>query len=69
VSQLKCVIRTNYSKPPTHGGSVAAAVLASAELRATWETELAEMRDRIRAMRNGLVERLEWLALTATSVS
>ncbi|BEU21161.1 amino acid aminotransferase [Paraburkholderia terrae] len=59
VSQLKRVIRTNYSNPPTHGGSVVAAVLASAELRATWETELAEMRDRIRAMRNGLVERLE----------
>jgi aromatic-amino-acid transaminase len=34
-------------------------VLAAPELRATWETELAEMRDRIRAMRNGLVERLK----------
>ena len=59
LSQLKRVIRTNYSNPPTHGGSVVAAVLASAELRATWESELAEMRDRIRAMRNGLVERLK----------
>jgi aromatic-amino-acid transaminase len=59
LSQLKRVIRTNYSNPPTHGGSVVAAVLASADLRATWETELAEMRDRIRAMRNGLVERLK----------
>jgi aromatic-amino-acid transaminase len=59
LSQLKRVIRTNYSNPPTHGGSVVAAVLASPELRATWETELAEMRDRIRAMRNGLVERLK----------
>jgi aromatic-amino-acid transaminase len=38
---------------------VVAAVLASPELRATWEAELAEMRDRIRAMRNGLVERLK----------
>ena len=59
LSQLKRVIRTNYSNPPTHGGSVVAAVLASPELRATWETELGEMRDRIRAMRNGLVERLK----------
>jgi aromatic-amino-acid transaminase len=59
LSQLKRVIRTNYSNPPTHGGSVVAAVLASAELRATWESELGEMRDRIRAMRNGLVERLK----------
>jgi aromatic-amino-acid transaminase len=59
LSQLKRVIRTNYSNPPTHGGSVVAAVLGSPELRATWEAELGEMRDRIRAMRNGLVERLK----------
>ena len=59
LSQLKRVIRTNYSNPPTHGGSVVAAVLASPDLRATWEDELARMRERIRAMRNGLVERLK----------
>ncbi|MGA7815843.1 amino acid aminotransferase [Caballeronia sp.] len=59
LSQLKRVIRTNYSNPPTHGGAVVAAVLASAELRATWEQELGEMRDRIRAMRHGLVEKLK----------
>ncbi|MBU9665760.1 aspartate/tyrosine/aromatic aminotransferase [Burkholderia multivorans] len=59
LSQLKRVIRTNYSNPPTHGGAVVAAVLASPELHAAWEQELGEMRDRIRAMRNGLVERLK----------
>ncbi|PXW23341.1 amino acid aminotransferase [Paraburkholderia caballeronis] len=59
LSQLKRVIRTNYSNPPTHGGSIVAAVLGSADLRATWEAELGEMRDRIRAMRGGLVERLK----------
>jgi aromatic-amino-acid transaminase len=59
LSQLKRVIRTNYSNPPTHGGSVVAAVLATPALRATWEEELAEMRERIRAMRNGLVDRLK----------
>ncbi|HKT97496.1 MAG TPA: amino acid aminotransferase [Paraburkholderia sp.] len=58
LSQLKRVIRTNYSNPPTHGGSVVAAVLGSTELRAMWEAELGEMRNRIRAMRTGLVERL-----------
>ena len=41
------------------GGSIVAAVLASPELRATWEQELGEMRDRIRAMRNGLVEQIK----------
>lgn len=59
MSQLKRVIRTNYSNPPTHGGAVVAAVLASPELRAMWETELGEMRDRIRTMRESLVAKLK----------
>jgi aromatic-amino-acid transaminase len=58
LSQLKRTIRTNYSNPPTHGGAIVAAVLATPELRAMWEDELGEMRDRIRAMRTGLVEKL-----------
>jgi aromatic-amino-acid transaminase len=58
LSQIKRIIRTNYSNPPTHGGAIVAAVLANPELRAMWETELAAMRERIRAMRFGLVERL-----------
>ncbi|MBB3226322.1 aromatic-amino-acid transaminase [Luteibacter sp. Sphag1AF] len=57
-SQVKRVIRTNYSNPPTHGAAVVSAVLNHAELRSTWEAELGEMRERIRAMRRGLVERL-----------
>lgn len=58
LSQLKRVVRTNYSNPPTHGGSVVATVLATPELRALWEQELAGMRDRIRAMRTALVAKL-----------
>lgn len=58
LSQVKRVIRTNYSNPPTHGGAVVAAVLSSPELRQMWEDELAGMRDRIRAMRTSLVEKL-----------
>jgi len=58
LSQVKRVIRTNYSNPPTHGASVVAAVLNSPELRALWEEELGEMRQRIRALRNGMVEQL-----------
>jgi aromatic-amino-acid transaminase len=57
-SQLKRVIRTNYSNPPTHGAAVVAAVLNHEDLRATWETELGEMRERIRTMRRGLTQRL-----------
>jgi aromatic-amino-acid transaminase len=59
LSQVKRVIRTNYSNPPTHGGAVVAAVLSSSELRKMWEDELAGMRDRIRAMRTGLVDNLK----------
>lgn len=59
LSQVKRVIRTNYSNPPTHGGAVVAAVLSSPELRKMWEDELAGMRDRIRAMRTGLVDNLK----------
>jgi aromatic-amino-acid transaminase len=58
LSQLKRVIRTNYSNPPTHGASVVAAVLNSPELRAMWEAELGEMRERIRGMRLAMVEQL-----------
>ncbi|MBL8469037.1 aromatic amino acid transaminase [Methyloversatilis discipulorum] len=58
LSQLKRTIRTNYSNPPTHGGAVVASVLATPELRSMWEEELGEMRERIRAMRTGLVDKL-----------
>jgi len=58
LSQVKRVIRTNYSNPPTHGGTVVATVLNSPELRAMWEQELAEMRDRIKLMRHALVDKL-----------
>lgn len=59
LSQVKRVIRTNYSNPPTHGGALVAGVLASTELRAQWEAELSGMRDRIRAMRTGLVDAIK----------
>ena len=59
LSQLKIMIRTNYSNPPTHGGAVVAMVLNDPKLRAQWEQELASMRTRIKAMRHKLVEGLK----------
>ncbi|MBL8442698.1 MAG: aspartate/tyrosine/aromatic aminotransferase, partial [Zoogloeaceae bacterium] len=59
MSQVKRVIRTNYSNPPTHGGAVVATVLNAPELRQMWEDELAGMRKRIRQMRVSLVESLK----------
>jgi len=58
LSQVKRVIRTNYSNPPTHGASVVASILNSPDLRAMWEAELGEMRERIRGMRMAMVEQL-----------
>ena len=64
LSQVKRVIRTNYSNPPTHGGIVVATVLSDPNLRAQWEDELAGMRDRIRLMRTQLVERIAAAGVT-----
>ena len=58
LSQLKIVVRTNYSNPPTHGAQIVATVLNTPDLRAQWEDELAGMRRRIREMRQALVDGL-----------
>ena len=57
-SLVKRIIRSIYSSPATHGGALVAGVLNSAELRALWEQELTQMRERIHAMRAGMVEKL-----------
>ena len=58
LSQIKRLVRANYSNPPTHGGQIVATVLATPELRALWEQELGQMRERIKAMRKLLVEKI-----------
>jgi len=58
LSQLKRVIRTNYSNPPTHGAQVVALVLTTPALRTMWEGELAAMRVRIKEMRVALQAKL-----------
>ena len=64
LSQLKRVIRTNYSNPPTHGAQVVATVLTTPALRQLWEDELAQMRDRIKLMRTALVDNLKAAGIT-----
>lgn len=61
LSQLKRVIRTNYSNPPTHGGQAVTMVLTTPELRALWDRELGQMRDRIKTMRRQLVDKIREL--------
>ena len=56
LSNLKRIVRTNYSNPPTHGGDIVTRILTTPELRALWEQELGVMRDRIKQMRKALVD-------------
>jgi aromatic-amino-acid transaminase len=58
LSQVKRVIRTNYSSPPTHGSQAVATVLTTPELRTLWESELGQMRDRIKTMRRQFVDKI-----------
>ena len=56
--QVKVAVRVNYSTPPSTGARLVAEVLTNPALRAQWEAELGTMRERIKRMRTGLVERL-----------
>lgn len=61
LSQIKRIIRTNYSNPPRHGAEIISLIMNTPELRALWEEELGEMRHRIQSMRHQLVEKLNAL--------
>ena len=56
LSNVKRVVRTNYSNPPTHGSQIVATILGTPELRAMWDREVGGMRERIKTMRKALVE-------------
>jgi aromatic-amino-acid transaminase len=56
LSNIKRVVRANYSNPPLHGGDVVARVLTTPELRTLWDQELGAMRERIKAMRKALAD-------------
>jgi aspartate aminotransferase len=63
LSQIKSIIRANYSNPPAHGAKIVTAILRSPELRVDWEVEVAEMRGRIHQMRRRFVEQLAVLGV------
>ncbi len=65
LSQLKRVVRANYSNPPTHGSQVVATILGTPNLRDLWIRELGDMRERMKAMRKLLVEKLKTRAPSA----
>ena len=68
LSQLKTIVRTNYSNPPTHGGQIVATVLNDGQLRGLWETELAAMRERINETRTVLADKIR-IAVPAADFS
>ncbi len=57
-SQIKSLIRGNYSNPPLHGARIVSTILKSHELTLEWKTELSNMRERIKEMRKALVAAL-----------
>ena len=58
LSNVKRIVRTIYSNPPTHGSQIVATVLSNPQLRALWDRELGAMRYRIKAMRKRLVDNI-----------
>jgi aromatic-amino-acid transaminase len=58
LSQIKRIVRTNYSNPPTHGGEIVATVLNNPQLRSLWDREVGAMRERIKDMRKRLVDKV-----------
>ena len=58
-SQIKSIIRANYSNPPSHGAAVVTTVLNDPELTALWHDEVAQMRQRIHQMRLLFVKTLK----------
>ena len=61
-SQVKTIIRTMYSNPPTHGGAIVNTILADATLQTKWAAELDEMRERISGLRSQFVDTMKQLA-------
>lgn len=59
LSQIKVLIRTNYSNPPSFGAQIVSTVLGDVQLRQQWEQELNQMRERIKTLRRNLVTKLK----------
>ncbi len=63
LSQIKTLIRANYSNPPAHGSKIVTTILNSPDLRREWEGEVTAMCERINGMRRLFVDGLTGLGL------
>lgn len=61
-TQLKRLVRSNYSNPPRHGGAIVATILNDADLTSQWKAELTTMRTRIHALREKFVRTMQSVA-------
>lgn len=51
LSQAKVLIRQNYSSPPLHGTQIVPKIVFDKTLRASWESELLSIKNRLKKMR------------------
>lgn len=58
ISHVKQAVRANFSNPPAHGSAIVETILNDPQLRAQWEAEVGEMRNRINGLRHLFVETL-----------
>lgn len=62
LGQLTSLVRLNYFSPPAHGSRLVVRVMEEPHLRASWERDLATMRERIQRLREQLHAALKRLA-------
>ncbi|MDA8786927.1 aspartate/tyrosine/aromatic aminotransferase [Porticoccaceae bacterium] len=58
-AQAMSVARQIYSMPPAHGALLVSLILGDQQLRANWEAELTEVRERIQSMRSLLADSIQ----------
>lgn len=62
LSQALQIVRTLYSVPPDHGCAVVSQILNDDVLRSEWQSEVSDMRGRLKSMRSLLVSALHQAA-------
>ncbi len=58
-TQIQSIARGIYSMPPSYGGALVDIILHDEALKAEWEGEVSEMRDRMQSLRALLVNKLK----------
>ena len=59
LSQVKTIVRSNFSNPPRHGGAIVSTILQNDSLRTMWKSELRAMQARITSLREQFVRTMK----------